>query len=187
MEDKCKDCTNDKGCINCESGNMHEVKKKKPEGVLKELLDNIDVVEYEKIRREMLKEAACEDLEKAVQAYSNLYNDECFDAIGNECPHIKNAFKAGANWQMENLWKDAQGDDLPEINREVIVLVKASPEHDDGVLKVAFGHRPREYWDGENVLTGEVTRYYPKRYDKGGWNQPNVVFWLDMELPINEL
>lgn len=57
MEDnKCSDCTNDKGCVNCEDGNMHEVKKKEPEGALKELLDNIDPVEYDKVRREMKKE-----------------------------------------------------------------------------------------------------------------------------------
>lgn len=53
MKDKCKDCTNSKGCVNCENGNMHEVKKKEPEGALKELLDNIDTLEYEKTRREM--------------------------------------------------------------------------------------------------------------------------------------
>lgn len=178
MEDKCKDCTNDKGCINCEDGNMHEVKKKKPEGALKELLDNIDTFEYEKTRREMLKETACEDLEKAVQAYSNLYNDECFDAIGNEYPHIKNAFKAGANWQKVNLWKDAQGDDLPEIDREVIVLYQRYPL-EGNEYAVGFAHRPKEYWDGKNIDTGEVTRYYPKRYDKGGWNSPNIKWWLD--------
>lgn len=53
-DNKCSDCTNSKGCTNCEDGNMHEVKKKEPEGALKELLDNIDPVEYEKVRQEML-------------------------------------------------------------------------------------------------------------------------------------
>lgn len=56
LQSHCSDCTNDKGCINCEGGNMHEVKKKEPEGALKELLDNIDPVEYDKVRREMKKE-----------------------------------------------------------------------------------------------------------------------------------
>lgn len=95
-------------------------------------------------------------------------------------------FKAGARWQKENLWKDAQGDDLPEIDREVIVLVKAPLDHEDSLLKVAFAHRPPKYWEGKSIGTGEITRYEPKRYDKGGWNQPNVVYWLDVELPKEE-
>lgn len=72
-------------------------------------------------------------------------------------------------------WKDAQGDDLPEYNREVIALL------DNG--KVVFAHRPPEYWDGKNIVTGKVTRNYPKTYDKGGWNQPNVKWWLDCSMP----
>lgn len=76
---------------------------------------------------------------------------------------------------FEGLWKPADGDDLPEIDREVIALLS------NGM--VVFAHRPPEYWDGENILTGEVTRYYPKRYDKGGWNQSNVKWWLDSDVP----
>ena len=72
-------------------------------------------------------------------------------------------------------WKDAQGDDLPEIDREVIVLLNNG--------RVAFGHRPPEYWDGKDIITCKVTRNYPKTYDKGGWNQPNVKWWLDVKLP----
>lgn len=70
-------------------------------------------------------------------------------------------------------WKDAQGDDLPEIDREVIALL------DNG--KVVFAHRPPEYWDGKDIITGKVTRNYPKTYDKGGWNIPNVKWWLDVD------
>lgn len=69
-------------------------------------------------------------------------------------------------------WKDAQGDDLPEIDREVIALL------DNG--KVVFAHRPPEFWDGKDIVTGKVTRNYPKTYDKGGWNIPNVKWWLDV-------
>lgn len=72
-------------------------------------------------------------------------------------------------------WIDAQGDDLPEYDREVIALL------DNG--KVVFAHRPPEYWDGKDIVTGKVTRHYPKTYDKGGWNIPNVKYWLDVELP----
>ena len=72
-------------------------------------------------------------------------------------------------------WIDAQGDDLPKYDREVIAIL------DNG--EVVFAHRPSEYWDGKDVVTGKVTRYYPKTYDKGGWNIPNVRYWLDVELP----
>ena len=81
----------------------------------------------------------------------------------------------GAKWQKENLWKHADGNDLPIIDREVIALL------DNG--KVVFAHRPQEYWDGKDIVTGKVTRHYPKTYDKGGWNIPNVKYWLDVELP----
>lgn len=83
----------------------------------------------------------------------------------------------------EELWHDAQGDDLPEIDREVIVLCDTSY----GSYKVCFGHRPKpEGWDGRNILTDEVTHYTPKTYDKGGWNIPDVKWWLDCNLPNME-
>ena len=72
-------------------------------------------------------------------------------------------------------WKPADGDDLPEFDREVVAIL------DNG--KVVFAHRPPEYWDGKNIDTGKVTRYYPKTYDKGGWNIPNVKYWLDCLMP----
>jgi hypothetical protein len=73
------------------------------------------------------------------------------------------------------VWKDAQGDDLPEIDREVIALL------DNG--KVVYAHRPSEHWDGKNIDTGKVTRNYPKTYGKGEWNIPNIKWWLDLKLP----
>lgn len=81
------------------------------------------------------------------------------------------AFVQGALWADAHLWKSAEGDDLPEIDREVIAILNNG--------KVVFAHRPPEYWDGKNISTGEITRYYPKKYDKGGWNQPDVKWWLD--------
>jgi len=80
-----------------------------------------------------------------------------------------------AKWQKEHLLKPADGGDLPEIDREVIALL------DNG--KVVYAYRPPEYWDGKNIATGKVTRYYPKTYDNGGWNIPNVKYWLDVKLP----
>lgn len=86
-------------------------------------------------------------------------------------------------------WKDAQGDDLPEYDREVIVLIKYNTQrniHDEEypTYRVGFGHRPNPNgWDGKSVTTGKVEHYTPKLYDKGGWNIPNIVYWLDAELP----
>ena len=82
---------------------------------------------------------------------------------------------------MKELWKSAEGPDLPIFDRGVIALL------DNG--KGVFAHRPPEYWDGKDIDTGKVTRYYPKTYDKGGWNIPDVKFWLDVKLPkeIEEL
>ena len=91
---------------------------------------------------------------------------------------------------LDSLWKPADGDDLPEYDREVIALVGLEgffeiPPDEPVKLsyKVVFAHRPPEYWDGKDIVTGKVTRNYPKTYDKGGWNIPDVKFWLDIELP----
>lgn len=90
----------------------------------------------------------------------------------------KESFIRMAEWADSTAWKPADEDNLPEIDREVIALVE-----ENGHFKVVFAHRPLEYWDGRNIITNEVTRNYTKRYDKGEWNQPNVKWWLDLELP----
>ena len=87
----------------------------------------------------------------------------------------KHGFKDCKEQMMKNIWKPADGDDLPEIDREVIALL------DNG--KVVFAHRPPEFWDGKDIVTGKVTRYYPQKYDGGGWNIPNVKYWLDCQIP----
>ena len=120
------------------------------------------------------EEPVNEELEEAANDYAHdLLHDDVFETL-----------IAGAQWQKEHLWKPANGDDLPDIDREVIVLYQPYPL-EDNEYAVGFAHRPPEYWDGRNIETDEVTRYYPKRYDKGGWNIPDVKFWLDLELPKN--
>ena len=135
-------------------------------GVLQHLLSFLDTLEV----KEVEEEPVSEDLEEAAYQFGN-----CFES---HFGLASMSFIKGAEWQKENLWKPVDGDDLPEVDREVIALVEEN-EH----YKVVFAHRPPEYWDGKNILTGEVTRYEPKRYDKGGWNQPTVKWWLDIELP----
>jgi hypothetical protein len=94
---------------------------------------------------------------------------------------ITDAFIVGAQWWMgHNLWVDAQGDDLPEIDREVIVLC----DDGHGGYKVCYGHRPNpKGWMGISIIDGEKDYYVPKTYDKGGWNIPDVKWWLDLNLP----
>lgn len=91
---------------------------------------------------------------------------------------VRGAFLIGAEWadrNPQNHWHDAQGDDLPEIDREVIVLL------DNG--KVCFAHRPVESYITISIINhSEREEYYPKRYDKGGWNIPNVKWWLDIDI-----
>ena len=93
---------------------------------------------------------------------------------------------------MKELWKSAEGPDLPIFDREVIVLINYNAQlniHDEEypTYRVGFGHRPNPNgWDGKNIDTNEVTHYTPKLYDKGGWNAPNIVYWLDARLPYEE-
>ena len=101
------------------------------------------------------EELVSEDLEKAAEEW-------------DESLYRSDAFKAGSKWQKEHLWKSANGDDLPEIDREVIALLNNG--------KVVFAHRPNpKGFDGKSFTTGEVEHYTPKTYDKGGWNIPDIV------------
>lgn len=117
-----------------------------------------------------------EEIQKAAEDY---YNEVKYLSDLSAFPIA--AFKAGAEWADSTAWKPADSDNLPEIDREVIAIIK-----ENDCYKVVFAHRPPEYWDGRNILTNEVTRNYTKRYDKGEWNQPNVKWWLDLELPKME-
>lgn len=86
------------------------------------------------------------------------------------------AFIRGAEWadSHQNHWHDAQGDDLPPTDKEVVVLL------DNG--KVCFAHRPPYSYAGM-ASNGDIEYFYPKHYDKGGWNIPNIKWWCDIDLP----
>ena len=89
----------------------------------------------------------------------------------------------GAKWQKNHLWKPANGDDLPEYDREVIAIL----DYDFGHYKVVYAHRPNPNgWNGTNIDTGKKEHFEPEIYDKGGWNQPHVLYWLDARLPYEE-
>ena len=95
------------------------------------------------------------------------------------------SFERGVKWRDANLWHDAQGDDLPEYGKEVIVLCDKwnNVELGDN-LRVAFGHRPDPNgWDGINPRTLEKEHFDVRTYGKGGWNIPDVRWWLDVSIP----
>lgn len=66
----------------------------------------------------------------------------------------------------ESKWKKADGDALPSVDKEVVALVKTVHHHSI----VCFAHRVNPNGDAIG-------------YDNGGWNIPNVEWWLDEELP----
>ena len=81
---------------------------------------------------------------------------------------------------MAHLWKHADGDDLPEIDREVIALTQ--PYTNDERLRVVFAHRPNKYTKVWNSDLGEEQVVEIERHGKGGWNIPDVKWWLDCSL-----
>ena len=96
---------------------------------------------------------------------------------------ICDAVRLGAKWQKEHLWKPADGDDLPEYEREVVVFTQDFP-NDAGIMRIAIAHRPdHKGWDGKSITTGKIEHYMPMTYGKGGWNIPDVKYWLDCSLP----
>lgn len=123
------------------------------------------------------KEPECEDLLKASME---------FEKVFGEWRYAMPCFLAGAVWQKSHNWKSADGDDLPEIDREVIAFQETFPTDVDvpSLLKIVIAHRPNpEGYDGKSITTGQVEHYTPKTYDKGGWNIPNVKYWLDCSMP----
>ena len=116
------------------------------------------------------EEPVSEDLEVAAEEW-------------DESLYRSDAFKAGAQWQKNHFWKSADGNDLPEYDREVIAIL----DYDFGHYKVVYAHRPNPNgWNGTNIDTEEKEHFEPEIYDKGGWNQPHVLYWLDAKLPYEE-
>jgi hypothetical protein len=79
----------------------------------------------------------------------------------------------------KGLWHDAVSDDLPPIDEKVIVL--------DFRGKISFAHRPNpDGFDGKSIATGKIEHYGVVIHGKGGWNIPNVRWWMPCP-PIPEL
>ena len=122
------------------------------------------------------EEPVGDNLEKAaVEAFKQI--------VDSDKNNFLEIFKAGAKWKKEHLWKPADGDDLPEYDREVIAII----DYDFGHYKVVYAHRPNPNgWNGTNIDTGKEEHFKPVIYDKAGWNQPHVLYWLDAKLPYEE-
>lgn len=77
----------------------------------------------------------------------------------------------GYEYAKENLWFDAQGDNVPEYGREVIVIIR------NGMI--CYGHRPNP----KEYVMVEGKKCFAKTYDKKDWNIPDIALWLDVEVP----
>ena len=123
----------------------------------------------ERIGKDYEEWSVSEDLEEAaVEAFKKI--------VDSDKNNFLEIFNAGAKWQRKSLWKPTAGDDLPIFDREVIALLNNG--------KVVFAHRPyKGKYIGKNLTTGNIETFENKTYDEGGWNQPNVKWWLDIDLP----
>lgn len=117
--------------------------------------------------------------------FGKITNEEFRVADFDECAEVTwckdKVFEHDQEYiRKDAIWKDAQGEDLPEYERNVIGITE-----DDGELcQVVYVHRPDpKGWCGKSLTDGKVEHYTPKTYDKGGWNIPDVKYWLDLPLP----
>ena len=114
----------------------------------------------------------------------NEYIEKNYAWLKNALPTTiaEHSFMVGSKWKKENAWHDTQ-DYLPNIDREVIVLCTDGY----GNYKVCFAHRPnKKGYLGKSLVTGNIETFYPHTYGKGGWNIPDVKWWLDCDLPNME-
>ena len=92
-------------------------------------------------------------IEKAANDYSDSYYSDAeypseIRDIINDC---KSAFKAGAKWQMNNMWIS-----INDKNKEM-------PNNEDMFIKMENGEvrRYNEDWEEEFMLDGIVTHWMP--------------------------
>lgn len=124
-------------------------------------------------RDEQIEQKAKELGQKYFPNENNIFARPNYEA---KC--VEFACKEMMEWADSHLnhWHDAQGDDLPKIGREVIVLLENGA--------VCFAHRPnKKGYLGKSLVTGNVETFYPQTYDKGEWNIPNVKWWCEINLP----
>lgn len=96
--------------------------------------------------------------------------------LSDKCNYLQDIMQGwdyGEEDTLNSLWKDAQGDELPEYDKPVIVLVPNMGKTFNKFL-VGLAIRPNPKPTERNG--------YPVVY-KGGWDIPDVKYWLDAPLP----
>lgn len=123
QENPCDGCTNRKGCVTCENGELRETMQEEPvsdelEKVVEEIVDPTVLNVYgvkeiaNRLRRTMI-DSASEELEEVAgeYAYTNWQSDDYHDGAADGLPfdaigHTKKTFIAGAQWQKEQFEKN---------------------------------------------------------------------------------
>ena len=130
------------------------------------------------------KDAAVAEIERMQEAYISKLESRGMGhekAVMASISYVNGMKDVIDTLDVQSLWHDAQGTDLPEIDREVVVFIQKRP---GGSMQTAVAHRPNPNgWDGKDIFTGKKRHHTPVTYGKGGWNVPDVKFWLDVELP----
>ena len=93
---------------------------------------------------------------------------------------VRKAARHFASWQKGNFWKDANGDVLPEIDKDVIALEGLDKGNN---YRVVFAHRVDPDRVIRTTIDNKPLELHPSRYGEAGWNLPNIKYWLDLELP----
>ena len=156
--------------------NSHSIESEIRMSECQHLLLIIDSLQEEPINED-LEDAARKWLHpKLDKSYANYGEPKMMELTHFDGYNMLDAIEFGSEWQKETLWKDAQGDDIPEIDREVIALLNSG--------KVVFAHRPyKGKYIGKSLTTGNIETFENKTYDKGGWSIPDVKYWLDCDFP----
>ena len=107
-----------------------------------------------------------------------------FNLSGGACSSIRsmeyNIAREVAVKLLDSLWKDANSDVLPEIDKDVIALEGL----DKGTnYRVVFAHRVDPDRVIRTTIDNKPLELHPSRYGEAGWNLPNIKYWLDLELP----
>ena len=114
-----------------------------------------------------------------------LFREFCIS--GGACSSVKEMEYSVARMIGEklpmSLWKDAEGDYLQPIDKEVIALEGLDGKSN---YRVIFAHRVDPDRVIRTTINNKPLELHPSKYSKAGWNLPNLKYWLDLELPKKE-
>lgn len=133
-----------------------------------------------KICKNLQEEPVSEDLMNATNNYCVNVRKGYPRVMDETDRYICNAFKAGAKWQREHLFKSADGEDLPKLEKDVVVLVDNFGKLIPKIAKRTY-HLIEKFVDED---TGEIISIENTNEvgDVINWTEP-AIYWLDAELP----